>query len=425
MLPGSLSVADVWRLRQDLPVPSLPSGVIELSPSGGDDTAAILSAIATVTSQGEGTIVFQQGTYSYSQNLVVSLGGTTPQNVELVFLPGAVLMPTSAVTHALTLATNVDTDGATSRLAVRGMRLDGVHTSGAVGVLAGDNAAHVSGRITMENCEILRFAGTGGIGLYVKDLVDGAFRDVYVSGCDTNQLVSGSDPLLPTTVTFERCNFNLATHKGTKFDHGYKIRWRDCTFESNGEEGLYCVPAVGSVVNNSGLENCWFEDNFHGGAQSTNYNARLDGSSDITTGIDLKFVDCFFTTTGLRGLYGKSVTNLTLDNVRWADQPNELVIDTFVFGALQNNDSQNCHLDTMMTSSSPNTFLISPSNALSAQQSNGSLNFTAPNTAPISSPVTGAIYQADGSSWDPLSRAAGKPYLVYWNGTAYKAVSAA
>lgn len=41
------------------------------------------------------------------------------------------------------------------------------------------------------------------------------------------------------------------------------------------------------------------------------------------------------------------------------------------------------------------------------------------------SPTTGRIYQADGSGWDPLSRGAGKPYLVYYDGSAYKAVSAA
>lgn len=38
-------------------------------------------------------------------------------------------------------------------------------------------------------------------------------------------------------------------------------------------------------------------------------------------------------------------------------------------------------------------------------------------------PQTGAIYLADGSSWNPLSRGGTAPYLVFYNGTAYKGVS--
>lgn len=40
-----------------------------------------------------------------------------------------------------------------------------------------------------------------------------------------------------------------------------------------------------------------------------------------------------------------------------------------------------------------------------------------------SSPTAGAMYGADGITWDPLSRGAGLPYVVLWNGSSWQAVS--
>lgn len=41
------------------------------------------------------------------------------------------------------------------------------------------------------------------------------------------------------------------------------------------------------------------------------------------------------------------------------------------------------------------------------------------------SPLVPGIYGADGVAWDPLARAAALPYVVFYNGSAYKAISAA
>jgi hypothetical protein len=52
---------------------------------------------------------------------------------------------------------------------------------------------------------------------------------------------------------------------------------------------------------------------------------------------------------------------------------------------------------------------------------NGGLQMPILSSAPVS-PVIGAIYVADNSGWDPVSKAGTDPYPVFWNGSSYNAL---
>ncbi len=326
---------------------------------GTDAAQAFTLAIQAALAGREGGAVFvPAGKYQIWSNVLASVPGPSPKGLEIVGVPGAsVLMPTSAVTVALTLQTGLNSDGTTNWLRVAGIRLDGVDTgaTGATGVLVAATVPGtdgiVSANITLEDVEILRFAGSGGRGLHVQDAVKCDFARVYVGGCETNLYVAGTHPAkdTPAFITFHSCSFRLATARGVDIVNVTRASFRHCIVEANGQEGVYCVPPAGHNAGMIEFDDCWFEQNWMSDPNpSTNYQIKAIGKAYSPTELGancmLRIANTNFfipefapwphpptMTYNTGAVYLKTVINTIVDNI-WPvstppEKPDQVYID--------------------------------------------------------------------------------------------------
>jgi Pectate lyase superfamily protein len=355
-----------------------------------DDTSALDIAWSVVQENGGGRLFFPAGTYRTSSNVVFSVIGSTPQGCHIEGIPGAsIIKPDSGVTIAVTLATQVNTDGYCNSLKMSGIRLDGVNTSGKTGILIGENAGDLSAGIGLEDVEVLRFAGSGGKGIEVRNLTGGSFTRVYIGRCGTNLHIEGADAgnALPTTLIFEHCKFREAksstggTGRGVVMVQAFKTSFRHCLFEANDKEGLYCVP--GSATNNvlvAELDECWFEGNQAAGAASsppvtTDYEIKLDGTSAGT--VMFRLANLYFNSS-CRSIYIQTAFNCILDNVYPRSSANSVVIGNNCQGNILNWPENNVNYATAVSNSSPVSFgaqFHAPATANSTFKSVGAATF--------------------------------------------------
>ncbi len=326
-----------------------------------DDTVAIVAAWAAVLAGGR-KLFFPAGTYKISSNLVFSVTGSSPAGRFIEGIPGAsIIKPTAAVSIAITLATESNTDGYCNALKISGLRLDGVSTSGATGILVGENAGDLSSGIVIEDIQVLRFDGANSKGIDVRNVVNARFTRVYVGRCGTNLYIKGDDVgnALPTTVLFNNCQFREAndgsggTGRGIDIVQGYRISFAQCLSESNDKEGLYCAPSSGT--NNVlwlAFDDAWFEGNQANGA-STDYQILADGSSAGTVMLGLRNVNF---NGSPRSIYLKTVVNSYLDNVYPRATANSVVIDTGCRGTIFSWPENNVSYATAVTNSSAADF---------------------------------------------------------------------
>lgn len=324
-----------------------------------DDLVPLNNAWTALVAQGGGMLRIPRGAYKHSGNLLweVPVG---PMTCDVSFERGAVLMPTAAVTQALTLNTNTSVDGSTNALHVRGLKIDGVNTSGAKLVAVGDNA--ISGYITLEKFEILRAQGAGGQGLWVKNATTCLFDSGYVGRCETNVIIKPTDGALPTVLEFRSLKSREAvqTTPGTN-GNGVEI-WgtHDTTFsgktviESNFGRGIWVVPIGSSDVLWLEIEKLWMENNCR--FDATQYELHVDGSGSTGT-IECDVNKGIWNSTA-RSIYMKSCHNVTLNRIRSRASAGSVLIDTGVNGFMENWPHNNVVYTTAVTNNSPNTFIM-------------------------------------------------------------------
>lgn len=388
------------------PVLSGESGVLDTSYEWGDlrrfgavcdgvadDTSAFVAAIAAALAVPRISSVFvPPGDFLVTSNIVASVTGATPRGIHIYAHPGtAFIYPSAAVTTCLTLATEANSDGTCNWLTVTGLRIDGTNTTNAVGVLVGENAGDISANITLDDVQVHRFAGGSGVGIRVKNAVMCHYNRVYAARSDTNLHVEGDANLgFPTLQYFNGCSFRDGPGQGVVLVMGHRCVWHQCLFESNQEEGFYCVPGATGDVDNCVISDSWFETNWTGNPSiATKYHLYADGT---TGGLGLRLTNVNFEGS-TRAIYWKNVKDGVIDNPRVNNAANQVTIDTGCVGSVRNWGYNYTDWPTVATNASPTTFVARDVLQIVAPPSSTAAAglFVSTGTAPTS-PVQGEIW---------------------------------
>jgi hypothetical protein len=289
-----------------------------------DDYVAIQAALDACVAAGGGRVYLPAGIYKITQGLVMRLlglyaqthGSPSTSTVPMsVILEGAgsvsVIKPTSAVAVTLTLGGEVNDDGVPHPITVRHLRFDGSNTSGKTGVLVGDNPGALSGTIHLEYVYVAFYAGTGGVGVHIQDVVSPMLIGCSLTRSATNLLLEATvgGAGLPTEITLTGgTRIGLADKKGIVINTGFMIKLTPgCVVEGSGEEGIYVVPAAGRSVVALNLEGVWLEGNCRTGGT---YPVYIDGSAGDAI---VRITDCLFNSAN--AIYLNNVPDFVLDNI--------------------------------------------------------------------------------------------------------------
>lgn len=327
-----------------------------------DSSASLVAAFAAALAiSGSRAIIYlPPGQYKISSNLIYSITGSTPKSV-VVYGPGATLVPTAAVTTALTLATESSSDGYTSFIKVSGLKIDGDATDGATGVLVGENVGDTSAGITLEDVMVTMFDGAGSKGINIRNVVNARFVRTYVGRCGTNLYIKGDDVgnSLPTTLLFENCQFrearssNGGAGRGLDLVRGYRASFRHCLFEANEKEGVYCAP--GSILDNClwiEFDDCWIEGNQVNGTVN-DYDMHFDGTNAGT--VMVRIANTNFNS-ACRSIFLSRVSNSILDNIYPRATANSVVITNLSRGCILNWPENNITYATAVNNTAADVF---------------------------------------------------------------------
>lgn len=319
-----------------------------------DDAAAFAATISFAIANNK-EICVPPGVYYVNANLTASLTGTAPKSLNIRGVPGQTIIRFGpAVTKGFTLATVPNTDGTTHSLNVYGIRLEGEDTDEAVGWLIGENAGNLSGRITLEKCEALRFTGTGAYGIHVKDVVNFKATRCYFGRNEKNLLVQSSNPDLPTVVTWDQCEFREAVAEGVLLKNGYRIRFvNTCVIEANFGAGLIAEPDANENIVMLDLEGLWVEDNWRGdGSPTDEYALIFDGSASGAT-LSVRCANSEFSAHNKAAQFIQAV-NIVWDNNLIANAADQVNFDANCTGRILNWPENNSPSATSLTNSSTN-----------------------------------------------------------------------
>lgn len=319
-----------------------------------DDAPAIQATINAALAAGGGTVYFPNGTYRTNVNLTVAISGTIlytagfqPKHITLEGDAYAMIQPTSNVTVALAL---YDAAGGGHTITVRKLRIDGTNTTNATGLqIGGTTSGTLLSYCVLDEVQVVFFGGASGINISVLAVVGLNATNIY-SGRGYRGLVVGLAAAgVPTVVDFTSSQFRECTTKGVQVDWGEQVHFQNCVFESNFQEGLYCVPAAGNIVEELKLTGCWFENNGRTDA-TVWYDCKLDGSA---AGTQLSFAmhGGRIPSTSGRSLYMKSVADFVLD-APIVHYSLSVVIDTGCVGYISAWAETSCSLATAINNNS-------------------------------------------------------------------------
>jgi hypothetical protein len=102
---------------------------------------------------------------------------------------------------------------------------------------------------------------------------------------------------LPTRMFFDNTVSSVSEGVGVDIQSGRQLVFRECSFESNGEQAIYVHPTTIAATNVPAeviCQACWFEDNWSGdGSQATKYAVDIDATG-TTAVVDATFRDTYF-----------------------------------------------------------------------------------------------------------------------------------
>lgn len=224
------------------------------------------------------------GIYKHTANL------TVPASVNILGAGSqlTILKPTASVTTALTTS---------SGCKLHAFKIDGTNTTNATGLLIAPVGPDYN---EIQDVWVQNFLGSGatnGIGIIVQNSVSLYCLRMFALSCNINMLVLGSPAgSLPTTSVFESCQFNTAINNagaavsgvGVWMRSGQQCTFRDTIFEVNAAQGLFVQAIAGGIVQDLTVEDCWFEDNYHGyvGVPQV-YSLQVDGTTGSGANVSL------------------------------------------------------------------------------------------------------------------------------------------
>lgn len=288
-----------------------------------DDAPAIQAALTFAGSVGAPSTVVQlaAGTFKLSATL------TVPDNVTLRGQGlTSVLMPAAGVTTGVALG---------GRAVLERLFLDGVHTTGAVGI--GIGVVTLVGNLFVREVQVYRFTGTNAVGMVLSQGVTVSVLDSYFDANETNLVTGGAST--PTNSIFLNCQFREAVHRGVWIKAAYSTLFLSCLFESNGEEGLYVGDGAGGVVLDVRVWDAWFENNWNslalGVPRHAQYQCVVDGAA---ADVHPEVRSCYFSggATTARAMRLSSAFDFLVDRVRVFNEAANILVDTNSYGVFAN-----------------------------------------------------------------------------------------
>lgn len=289
-----------------------------------DASPAILLADAAAAAAG-GDVIFPPGTYKTTQNHTVARRWRGRGVVSII-------KPSAAVTKCLIL----NSDGHIS-----GLYLDGVNTTGATGISCAEAA--LQNIVSVRDVQIWRFAGVGGRGIKIGQLVTGFFENVYCCANYINCHTNGGNT--PTDTVFSNCQFRQATTKGVWIETGLSLDFRKCLYESNGEEGFYIQNVGGNAIEIRVTG--WMEGNWAslalGAPRHAKYELFVDGATGPAGTIRIQAANLFFngSATTARAIRLTNAIGYLVDNVNCFNEAGNILVDGTSYGKFENWAEQN------------------------------------------------------------------------------------
>jgi len=243
------------------------------------------------------------GTYRFNSNLSVPVCAIIAGEG-----PTSILKPGAAVTKALSLTSS------SRYLILESFKLDGVLTTSAKGIVAGDGSIW-NGRFN--HMDLWNFKTAGGVGLQISDCVDVTAYDARIEGSYINVLCTTISGATPTTVRFIGGYIREAQTIGLSVLSAYELTCLGTIFESNTQEGVKLDVSAAQNVLAFNLFGCFFENNWAADITKFQFYAYSPVGGGTTW---LKISDTYFSQSALTAkaikIEGPGANAFKLDNPR-------------------------------------------------------------------------------------------------------------
>lgn len=223
-----------------------------------DVTTALQTAFALTNRR----VFLPKGSYLYSSDLEPTCAEIIGEG-ELA----SVLVPTSAVTNPFIL-------GNTGPRLLEGFQIDGVNTSGKIGIAIGKT---ISWAGTINDVLVKRFTGANAANMKITRGLKSRLSRVTLSGGQKNLIIDGTGTGgYPTSITFDTLGCIDALDVGCEVIECETITFNQPFFDSNAKEAIKVVPAASGTAIVT-LNQPRFEGNW--GSTTTEYQVKVDGSA--------------------------------------------------------------------------------------------------------------------------------------------------
>lgn len=276
---------------------------------------------------------------------VTSGNVTQPGGSSLLGVPWfSLITPTSALNGK-----EVFTAG--SQTTLKGIRLSGVNTTGAIAVGAGNDQL-ISNPI-VSDIDIRNFVGAGARAVKLGRAVSGNFRLIYAAGNEYGMECDGGDT--PTNTVVDSCGWVSSVHSGVLFKTGLYVRFPNNLYQSNGENGFLLQNVGGTALGVLIEEGSWFENNWTsvaaGVARHTHYDLFCDGATGPSGTIQVAVKDSYFagSATTARAMHLTNCLGYSVENTRVSSEAGQILIDGTSYGKFEEWDEGSGSFRTTVT----------------------------------------------------------------------------
>lgn len=303
-------------------------------------------ALTDCVAGGGGTVVVPPGVYAPTTETVVNITDP-PISVNLIGAgTSTIIRPTSALNgqKVFKLGAGSTDPHIKAQFTMRGFRVDGINTSGAEGMLVGENAANLSTYMRFDDIDVYNFGGANGRAWHIKNQVAALFINCYGSQSTENlNIGAGAAPALPTELRFLASHFRDGLGRGIVLEQVDDASFLWPIIEGNALEGFYCAPTGGQNVTGVSVYEGRFEGNYN--SDAAKYQMHVDGSAAGTVAVrqyGCKYVG------NARAIYHKSAHNIVIKAPWTANAANQIVLDT-CDGEIGEEQENNSPFSTILT----------------------------------------------------------------------------
>ena len=262
-----------------------------------DSSAAFTAAFLAST-----TVYAPTGTYKLASGITMP-----PNSILYGDQSNTIIKPSMTGGAAITVA---------SFCKLEGFYLNGVDSTGTIGIYYGDTASFGNSQTLVHQVQIENFLGAGAVGLKIQKALRVFIDYCYIKSNQLGCWITTNAGGYPTTVHIANTTFSVNETNGLLVDTCYLLALDSCIFESNKQECLNFIP-VGEIQRVQ-VTNTWFEDGwFTGSSKPTRFQVQV-GNGNSASEVEVNFKNCFFNnnaTTGCKsidfyGVRGSSISEI-------------------------------------------------------------------------------------------------------------------